>query len=81
VKYLFWNLLITPADSRGDRAGDAGALTSRRVFTDRDWLQFFGHPGEKVFTPRLWLRFAALLLAVVAMYLTGVFVRFAVQKS
>jgi hypothetical protein len=36
------------------------------VFTERDWLLFFGHPREKVFTLRLWLRFAVLLLAVVA---------------
>ena len=38
----------------------------RAVFTERDWLLLFEHPREKGFTLRTWLRFAALLLAVVA---------------
>jgi hypothetical protein len=41
-------------------------LQGRPVFTEMDWLLLFGHPREKVFAVPLWLRFAALLLAVVA---------------
>jgi hypothetical protein len=38
----------------------------RAVFTERDWRFLFGHSREKTLSARLWLRFAALLLAVVA---------------
>src|SRR6266481_4324881 len=41
-------------------------VQGRVLFTVRDWLLLFGHPREKVFILRLSLRFAALLLAVVA---------------
>lgn len=41
-------------------------LQGRALFTERDWLLLFGQPREKALTLRLWFRFAALLLAVVA---------------
>src|SRR5262245_10145987 len=40
-------------------------IRGRPVFTERDWLFFFGHPREKVLSLHLWLRFAVLWLAVV----------------
>ena len=41
-------------------------LQARAVFTEWDWLLLVGQPREKVFSVRLSVRFAALLLAVVA---------------
>jgi hypothetical protein len=45
------------------------------VFTERDWLRLFRYSREKVVTLRLWLRFAAPLLAVVAIgFVLGLYV-------
>jgi hypothetical protein len=40
-------------------------LRGRPVFTDWDWLFFFGHTREKVLSVHLWLRFATLWFVVV----------------